>query len=62
MGWILKNPIAYLDPFNKVCMANIQPNPPIIQLFYICKWSKYLITSKMIKMSLKMTKIPPNDQ
>jgi hypothetical protein len=64
MGWVLKNPIAHLGPFNKVCIAHTQSNPthPFIQLFYVCKWSKYLTTSKMIKMSIKMTKIPSNDQ
>ena len=34
MGWVLKNPIAHLGPFNKVCIAHTQPNllksnPPI---------------------------------
>jgi hypothetical protein len=64
MGWVLKNPIAHLGPFNKVCMTHTQPNPthPFTQLFYVCKWSKYFTTSKMIKMPIKMTKIPSNDQ
>jgi hypothetical protein len=63
MGWVLKNPIAHLGPFNKVCIAPYPTQPTTFtQLFYVCKWSKYLTTSKMIKMSIKMTKIPSNDQ
>ena len=58
MGWVFKNPIAN---FNKVYIAYTQPNP-FIQLFYICKWSKYYKTSKMIKTPIKMIKIPTNDQ
>ena len=52
-------------------MYDIYPTQPIktqpiyTQLFYICKLSKYLITSKMIKIPIKMKKKkkkPPNDQ
>ena len=58
MGWVLKNQLPILT---KYVLPISNPTHPFTQLFYVCKWSKYFKTSTMIKMLIKMTKIPPNN-